>query len=1168
MDNSYQIKQIENNNYHKVKTYTEAVVEKGISPYIGENGNWFEYDDELGKIVDTRIKARGDNGKSAYEVAVEEGFDGSVKSWLVSLKGADGISPTVETEQTETGATIYITDRLGVKSAIVKNGKDFTYDMFTPEQLNSLKGQDGYSPTVEVKQISNGARITITDKEQTTTTDIRNGKTPVKGIDYFTDSDIESIVNQTKSEITIPTKLSQLEEDSEHKTVSDSEIDNWNNKVDKAEGKELSSNDFTSQYKNMLDNTIKEIEVDKICTNFLINGIDESGQVLNGVGYILDKRFRSTGEIVDLAGDFITGYIAVQPNDILSFSNISFPINYITDVNNVNHYYYAKFYDDSFNMIHSSQEFPIDGDFIKNRTNDNEILKNITIGDNTQIAYIRLSGVYNVERSSDNRLFTTNFDTGYIHNNRIYQSGVGYEIKNTVIIPQIDNIQTDINNLDSRVAANEQDIETLKQGKSDTAIDKYKYQLDKALTMGYISSPSYIQGGLGLGKMLNFLHITDTHGSPNTENAVDILNYLGDNARCKFLIHTGDFHASTFADDFTKFQEYINNAKYPFMFISGNHDVGNNSKTYPQACTDEQLYNKCFKDNIPKWNLKSDTPKAGDYVNLLLTAIDSDGSTLEYIDGYRLSSTGTLKESATIYTTGFIKIEPQSTVYLKNVDFGIKVSNGVYSVVSTGERYIYFANSSFGSVSVAQIYQLLNNPTSNIIVEHTDNEDGTVTINSFTCSSNKAIYMRYCAPISLRTGEEIVSNTPIIDTESPTAEPHPDGKNYWYTDFTDEKVRLIGMYNFECDDTNSEVYNSETQTFANARGYAAYKQEQIDWFIDALLSTPNNYGVIVATHNPHNLRGKLDNPFNGIYLQGRNTSQTYVDKNMIPDIIQAFIDGTTINKTYTQTKGVIVNLVVNADFGKKNSGAEFICYLNGHTHADGVSFLQDYPAQLEINGNADNYHYQHYSDIYNQVNTLHQDAINYISVDRNRGYVYILRIGNDFTAFTGRRDFTAINYREQAAQKKSNEFELIENITLDSDVTYIDRNAEPNGTLYNFSALYLYMNIKPATNRSSLSVIANSTKNLCNQYSIIHDEEIYTYVYSKIINGYLDTVYPTNVYTFKNATATMNKANFSPETIFNVESINSIRIGAAKVSGDGDAYIPSGSSIQIWGVRQ
>ena len=151
---------------------------------------------------------------------------------------------------------------------------------------------------------------------------------------------------------------------------------------------------------------------------------------------------------------------------------------------------------------------------------------------------------------------------------------------------------------------------------------------------------------------------------------------------------------------------------------------------------------------------------------------------------------------------------------------------------------------------------------------------------------------------------------------------------------------------------------------------------------------------------------------------------------------------------------------------------------------------------------------------------------------------------------------------------KENKFELIETVVLDEDMPFVDKDIEPNGLPYNFSALYLYIDIKPATNISSLSVVANNYKNLCNQYAIIHDKEIYTYVYSKIVNGYLDTVYPTNVYTFQNATTTMNKGNFNPETIFDVESINKIRIGVAKVSGDGGAYIPQGSSIQIWGVRK
>jgi len=40
----------------------------------------------------------GPEGKSAYEVAVEEGFPGTEAEWLASLKGADGYSPTIEVE--------------------------------------------------------------------------------------------------------------------------------------------------------------------------------------------------------------------------------------------------------------------------------------------------------------------------------------------------------------------------------------------------------------------------------------------------------------------------------------------------------------------------------------------------------------------------------------------------------------------------------------------------------------------------------------------------------------------------------------------------------------------------------------------------------------------------------------------------------------------------------------------------------------------------------------------------------------------------------------------------------------------------------------------------------------------------------------------------------------
>lgn len=101
------------------------------------------------KVVDEAIKKAiesgdigtgggvGKDGLSAYEVAVKNGFEGTEAEWLNSLKG--------------------------------EKGEPFTYEDFTPEQLANLKGDAG----------KDGA----------------DGKTPVKGTDYFTQSDKEEMLN-------------------------------------------------------------------------------------------------------------------------------------------------------------------------------------------------------------------------------------------------------------------------------------------------------------------------------------------------------------------------------------------------------------------------------------------------------------------------------------------------------------------------------------------------------------------------------------------------------------------------------------------------------------------------------------------------------------------------------------------------------------------------------------------------------------------------------------------------------------------------------------------------------------------------------------------------------------------------------------------------------------
>lgn len=58
--------------------------DNGITPHIGANGNWYVGTTDLG------VKAAGTPGKSAYQIAIDNGFEGTETEWLESLKGEKG----------------------------------------------------------------------------------------------------------------------------------------------------------------------------------------------------------------------------------------------------------------------------------------------------------------------------------------------------------------------------------------------------------------------------------------------------------------------------------------------------------------------------------------------------------------------------------------------------------------------------------------------------------------------------------------------------------------------------------------------------------------------------------------------------------------------------------------------------------------------------------------------------------------------------------------------------------------------------------------------------------------------------------------------------------------------------------------------------------------------
>ena len=89
--------------------------------------------------------------------------------------GKDGVSPTANVVQTETGATITVTDASGTTTAKLKNGTPGADGAPGAPGAPGTPGKDGMSPTANVVQTETGATITVTDASGTTTAKLKNG---------------------------------------------------------------------------------------------------------------------------------------------------------------------------------------------------------------------------------------------------------------------------------------------------------------------------------------------------------------------------------------------------------------------------------------------------------------------------------------------------------------------------------------------------------------------------------------------------------------------------------------------------------------------------------------------------------------------------------------------------------------------------------------------------------------------------------------------------------------------------------------------------------------------------------------------------------------------------------------------------------------------------------
>lgn len=198
------------------------------------------------------------------------GTDQNAETILIKSKRSDG---GLEVQRALEGPA----KRWEKTTAIARNFTNYDYNQVKSniEKLNTGK-QDSLTAGSNI-QITNG-RISATDTKYDDTqikkdiAELQNSqlskasKTEAEsGVDntkYMTPQATKQAIEKLSpkqdlsgyaKETDIKSKLSEMVEDSTHRTVTDTEKEKWNDKVDKIDGKSLSTNDYTNVAKQKVD---------------------------------------------------------------------------------------------------------------------------------------------------------------------------------------------------------------------------------------------------------------------------------------------------------------------------------------------------------------------------------------------------------------------------------------------------------------------------------------------------------------------------------------------------------------------------------------------------------------------------------------------------------------------------------------------------------------------------------------------------------------------------------------------------------------------------------------------------------------------------------------------------------------------------------------------------
>ena len=267
---------------------------------------------------------KGTDGKSAYQIAVEQGYQGSESDWLSSLKGDKGDTG----ERGEKGDTGLQGER-GEKGETGQQGEQGPMGEKGEKGDAGVAGKDGFSPIANVVKDGSVITITITDKNGTTTVTLTEGAAvdlaPYAKVNYVNEKvqELSDSLTYTLQEHTLSiTRLEDKSHTHENQSALDqitaAKIAQWDGFGTQINGLSTKVTVYSEKTERTLESLQKQIDNLTSGRNYTVlfqSGQDAVSTYASNLSMILDGSYQTMTDFLaaypqfcSAANDFVLSY--------------------------------------------------------------------------------------------------------------------------------------------------------------------------------------------------------------------------------------------------------------------------------------------------------------------------------------------------------------------------------------------------------------------------------------------------------------------------------------------------------------------------------------------------------------------------------------------------------------------------------------------------------------------------------------------------------------------------------------------------------------------------------------------------------------------------------------------------------------------------------------------